>query len=83
MGYTFSMTVEFDEPASVMSVRGEKRPSFLSRMVMKLGLAKTPGGAQFILFIIGLILIITAAFQYVRTNRQPAPLTPAQAHLNI
>lgn len=69
------MAVEFNEP--VMAARAGKRPSFLARLIIGMGLAKTQGGAQGIMLAVTILLIILGVFLFRNVTEKP-PLPPAE-----
>ena len=75
------MSVEFDEPPAMVSVRNQKQSSSFSRLVIKTGIVKTETGAQIVLLVLAVALLLGSAFFFIRLNTEaPAP-TPAQVVL--
>jgi hypothetical protein len=52
--------VSFNEPQYRRNVSSSAKPSFLSNLVIRMGLAKDPQGAQRILFILFVIAAVAA-----------------------
>ncbi len=69
------MTVEFDEAVASVS-RPTPRPSFITGLIMKTGLVKTPAAAQTVMLILTVILIVLAIALY-RGASYEAPLPTA------
>ncbi len=74
------MSVEFNEPTAYVRTRTEEGSAF-SRFFMKLGLVKSPTGAQILMFFVALILIICAGYLFRIANEKPPAPTPAQVVL--
>lgn len=74
------MSVEFNEPAVYTRVRTDST-SALSRFFLKLGIVKSPTGAQILMLFVALILVVCAAYLFrIASEKPPAP-TPAQVVL--
>ncbi len=61
--------VDFNEPQYVRSSPRSGQPSLLSRMVQKIGLARTDAGAQKILAILAVIIAVIAIGVYLLYGR--------------
>lgn len=75
------MAVEFNE-GPVMPVRvADKRVSFITRLVLKAGIAKTPQGAAVVMVIVTIVAALLAYFIFTRTSGEPPAPTPEQIGL--
>jgi hypothetical protein len=60
--------VSFNEPQYDAARARPQKQSLLTRLVLALGLAKTPAGAQTVLLIVAIASIVAAAGIYLMTN---------------
>jgi hypothetical protein len=77
--YTLHMGVEFNEPtfASPRSAVSQADPSSFEKFIIKTGLVKSRDGARLVLIGISLVLLVGAAFLFVRSSSIPPPPNPA------
>lgn len=73
------MSVEFNEPASVMNTRAAaKPPSLLSRLLIKSGIVKTETGAQAVFVIIIILALAGTVFLFSKGALEPPAPTYEQ-----
>lgn len=75
------MDVEFNEPPALTRKAGPTASSGLSQLVINVGLAKTPKGAQLVLLIAVVFLLLLTGFLFAGASKQPPAPTPAQVVL--
>lgn len=75
------MSVQFNEPQSTVSVRPAQRSSKLAQFVIKTGIVKTETGAQIVLLVVGIVLIVLSAFLFMKGNVKLLEPTPEQTAL--
>jgi hypothetical protein len=65
-----------------MFSRSSSKHSSLSQLIIKTGIIKTETGAQIVLLIVSVMLLITASTLFMRANVEPPAPTPEQTALD-
>lgn len=72
--------VEFHEEMETMK---ELRPSWLSRLIMSIGLAKTQSGAQQVLLFVAVLALLTAGYFFFSLAPRTPDVVPGPVVLNL